>query len=53
MKYNLNKINIYAHNKWGGLVVKELNSIFGPNQISQMTYIVVNIGILTEYSILI
>jgi hypothetical protein len=30
MKYGLNKMNTrYVHNKQGGLVVKELNSILG------------------------
>jgi hypothetical protein len=28
MKYGLNQLTLdYSHNRWGGLVVKELNSI--------------------------
>jgi hypothetical protein len=53
MKYGLNKINIrLLHNKWGGLVVKEFNSIVGV-QGSNFTndIVAINNGILTEYSI--
>jgi hypothetical protein len=45
-------INKYLHNKWGGLVVKEFNSILGV-QGSNFTndIVTVNNGILIEYSI--
>jgi len=45
-------INKYLYNKWGGLVVKEFNSILGV-QGSNFTndIVAVNNGILIEYSI--
>jgi hypothetical protein len=44
-------INKYLHNKWGGLVVKEFNSILGV-QGSNFTndIVVINNEILTKYS---
>jgi hypothetical protein len=53
MKYGLNKmkIRLFTH-QWDGLMVKELNSIFGSkDQILQLTFIMVNIRILIKYFI--
>ncbi len=54
MKYGLNKITLDClHNMWGGLMVKEFNSILAVQR-SNFTndIVVVNNGILTKYSIL-
>jgi hypothetical protein len=43
----------HLHNKWGGLVVKKLNSIFGVQGSNFTNEIVsVNNGILIKYSII-
>jgi hypothetical protein len=43
----------HLHNKWGGLVIKKFNSIFGVQGSNFRNDIVpINTGILTKYSII-